>query len=131
MDASQTARLTYHCLSRSGALKSGQATARFIDAGDGLLNIFMDWQWIFGDEGCGLATDIVEDEAVALEDETGLVNLIVWRQVYERFEMIAKSAAVLEVRGRIQSEQGVVNLIADELREPKLGGEVPRSRNFR
>ena len=53
MDASQTARLTYHCLSRSGALKSGQATARFIDAGDGLLNIFMDWQWIFGDEGCG------------------------------------------------------------------------------
>lgn len=53
LDTGQAARLTYHCLSQSDTLKTGQATARFIDAGDGLLNIYMDWQWISGDEGRG------------------------------------------------------------------------------
>jgi len=69
---------------------------------------------------------------MTLEDETGFVNLVVWKQVFERYESVAKTAAVLEIDGRLQSEHGVVHLIADRLREPDLGGDdgVPRSRDF-
>lgn len=68
---------------------------------------------------------------MTLEDETGLVNLVVWRPVYDRFEVIAKTSTALEVEGRIQSEHGVVHLVAERLSDPKLpqdGG--PRSRDF-
>ena len=69
---------------------------------------------------------------MTLEDETGFVNLVVWRDVYERFEAIAKTSAVLEVTGKLQSEHGVVHLIAEQLSVPRLAalGEVPRSRDF-
>ncbi len=74
---------------------------------------------------------------MTLEDETGLVNLVVWRQVFDRHETIAKTAAILEIEGKIQSEHGVVHLIADHLAEPTLSsgrrsGEhaLPRSRDF-
>lgn len=55
-----------------------------------------------------------------LEDETGFVNLVVWRQVFERFSVIARTALLLGVTGHVQSENGVVHLIADELWEPDL-----------
>jgi error-prone DNA polymerase len=69
---------------------------------------------------------------MTLEDETGLVNLVVWRPVWEHHETVAKTAVLLEIEGRIQHEEGVVHLIAERLREPRAGdvGSVPRSRNF-
>jgi len=69
---------------------------------------------------------------MTLEDETGFVNLVVWRQVFEKYESVAKTAAVLEIDGRLQAEHGVVHLIADRLREPRLDADdgVPRSRDF-
>ncbi len=69
---------------------------------------------------------------MTLEDETGFVNLVVWRQVFERFEAVAKTAVLLEVRGRVQSEHGVVHLVAEELRVPPADAPagLPRSRDF-
>ncbi|GAB5546760.1 MAG: error-prone DNA polymerase [Sandaracinaceae bacterium] len=71
---------------------------------------------------------------MTLEDETGLVNLVVWRQVYEHHETVAKTAALIEVDGYLQEEQGVVHLIAERLREPRFDvgerGAAPRSRDF-
>ena len=70
---------------------------------------------------------------MTLEDETGLVNLVVWRPVWEHHETVAKTAVLLEIEGRLQHEEGVVHLIAERLREPRgaeLGGSAPRSRNF-
>lgn len=69
---------------------------------------------------------------MTLEDETGFVNLVVWKPIYDRHETVAKTAAVLEVDGKLQSEHGVVHLIADRLREPKLSAShgLPRSRDF-
>lgn len=69
---------------------------------------------------------------MTLEDETGFVNLVVWRPVFERYQIVAKSAALLEVRGRLETEQGVTHLIADELRDPRLPEDLgrPRSRDF-
>ncbi|HEY8432264.1 MAG TPA: OB-fold nucleic acid binding domain-containing protein, partial [Sandaracinaceae bacterium] len=69
---------------------------------------------------------------MTLEDETGFVNLVVWRPVFEKYETVAKTAVLLEVRGHLQNEQGVIHLIADELRDPRLPVDDgrPRSRDF-
>ncbi len=68
-----------------------------------------------------------------LEDETGFVNLIVWRKVFERYSVIAKSASLMGVTGTLQSEDGVVHLVAERLWEPKLKikPEKVGSRDFR
>jgi error-prone DNA polymerase len=67
-----------------------------------------------------------------LEDETGFVNLVIWRQVFERHAILARTAAILGVDGRVQRSEGVTHLIADELWEPdfELATEGTRSRDF-
>ncbi len=67
-----------------------------------------------------------------LEDETGFVNLVIWAQVFERFSLLARTAMLLGVTGRVQIAEGVVHLIADELWEPDLAldTEGTRSRDF-
>ncbi len=57
---------------------------------------------------------------MTLEDETGFVNLVVWQKVYERFRIVAKTAPFLGVTGKLQSENGVVHLVADKLWVPQL-----------
>ena len=46
------------------------------------------------------------------------MNLVVWRQVFERYAILARTALLLGVSGKVQSESGVVHLIAEELWEP-------------
>ena len=67
-----------------------------------------------------------------LEDETGFVNLVVWRPTFERYSVLARTAVFLGVTGKIQRESGVVHLIADQLFEPKLDvrAEGVTSRDF-
>jgi error-prone DNA polymerase len=67
-----------------------------------------------------------------LEDETGFVNLVVWRQVFDNHSIIARTALLLGVSGRMQVESGVVHLIADELWEPDLAlvAEGTSTRSF-
>ncbi|MFV8754276.1 error-prone DNA polymerase [Nannocystaceae bacterium ST9] len=67
-----------------------------------------------------------------LEDETGFVNLVIWAQIFERFSVLARTAMLLGVTGRIQRADGVVHLIADELWEPdlELDTEGTHSRDF-
>jgi error-prone DNA polymerase len=69
---------------------------------------------------------------MTLEDETGFVNLVVWRPVFEEYEVIARTAVLLEVEGHIQREQSVLHLIAEKLRDPRVPIEdgQPRSRDF-
>jgi error-prone DNA polymerase len=55
-----------------------------------------------------------------LEDETGFVNLVVWRQVFERSPVLARTALLLGVTGKVQSAEGVVHLVADRLWEPNI-----------
>ena len=63
---------------------------------------------------------------MTLEDETGFVNVVCWRDVFERFEVVGKTAAILEVKGYVQSEKNVVHVIAEELFD--LGAEITRDR---
>jgi error-prone DNA polymerase len=73
-----------------------------------------------------------------LEDETGFVNAVVWSRVFEEFEVLARTAGLLGITGRIQSQQGVVHLVAERLFAPRLGAasppptpqSAPRSRDF-
>ena len=60
---------------------------------------------------------------VTLEDETGFINLVVWRQVAERFQPILRSVALLAASGRVQREGGCVHLLVHRLWEPNF--EVP------
>jgi error-prone DNA polymerase len=66
-----------------------------------------------------------------LEDETGLINVICSKGVWARYRRVGRTAAALLVRGRLESAEGVVNVIADQLRPLPLGVRPTRSRDFR
>jgi error-prone DNA polymerase len=57
---------------------------------------------------------------MTLEDETGFVNLVVWQQVFARFAVVLKTTSLLGVTGRLQVQEGIVHLIADEVWKPQL-----------
>ncbi len=66
-----------------------------------------------------------------LEDETGFVNVVVWKQVFDRHAALAKTAALLGVTGEIQKADGVVHLIAKSLWTPDVTLTASqRSRDF-
>jgi error-prone DNA polymerase len=70
---------------------------------------------------------------MTLEDETGFVNLVVWTRVYERFRLLVRTSAFLGVTGKLQVQEGVVHLVAQELWTPRVG-DLPAlgaSRDFR
>ena len=53
---------------------------------------------------------------VTLEDETGILNVVVWPKVMERFRREIMAARLLQVDGRIQrSPEGIVHLVASRL----------------
>jgi error-prone DNA polymerase len=65
-----------------------------------------------------------------LEDETGLVNVVVSKGCWARYRSVARSAAALLVRGRLERAEGVVNVVAEELVPlPVAAGAA--SRDFR
>ncbi|HXH57701.1 error-prone DNA polymerase [Iamia sp.] len=67
---------------------------------------------------------------VNLEDETGLVNVVVSKGCWARHRKVAAAAPALLVRGRLERAEGVINVIAEQLRALDL--EAPsRSRDFR
>jgi error-prone DNA polymerase len=77
----------------------------------------------------GTATGVV---FLTLEDEFGFVNVVVWNTVFERYQRVVRTASLLGVRGRVQSADGVVHLIAEELYIPNLtiGPHEHKSRDF-
>ncbi|TAN09009.1 MAG: error-prone DNA polymerase [Rhodanobacteraceae bacterium] len=70
---------------------------------------------------------------VTLEDEDGMVNVIIWRDLAERQRRTLLAATLLGVDGRWESVDGVQNLIAERLFDysPLLGALDSRSRDFR
>jgi error-prone DNA polymerase len=67
---------------------------------------------------------------INLEDETGLINVICSRGVWARYRRVGRSAAALLIRGRLERAEGVINVIADQLRPLPLAAPT-RSRDFR
>ena len=54
---------------------------------------------------------------VTLEDETGMVNLVVWQAVWERHRRVAYTSAILLVEGTLQQEAGVIHVVAETLKD--------------
>jgi error-prone DNA polymerase len=52
---------------------------------------------------------------VTVEDETGQVNLVVWRQVAERYRRALLESRLLAVRGRLQAANNVRHVIVDRM----------------
>ena len=66
-----------------------------------------------------------------LEDETGLVNVICTPDVWQRYRRVARTSPALRVHGRLEREQGVINLLAQHLEAlPLTPASLPRSRDF-
>ena len=67
---------------------------------------------------------------LGLEDETGLINVVVSVGCWSRYRRVARSAPALLIRGRVERQEAVVNIVAEKL-EPLPVGAAPASRDFR
>jgi len=69
---------------------------------------------------------------VTLEDETGMINVIVWRDLAERQRKELLRSSLMTVFGTLEREGEVVHLIAGRLRDQTslLGKLVTQSRDF-
>ncbi len=56
---------------------------------------------------------------VTLEDESGFINLVIWKDTAERFQAVLKGASVLAASGRVQREQEIIHLIVHRLWLPE------------
>jgi error-prone DNA polymerase len=59
------------------------------------------------------------------------VNVVLWKDMFEKNRIVAKTTAFLGVTGKLQVESNVVHVIAEELWRPELS-RSPRkkSRDF-
>ncbi len=88
--------------------------------------------------GCGIVTVRQRPSTangvlfMTIEDETGVVNVIVWPGVLERFRKEILNASLIGIYGQWQSEGDVRHLIAQHVVDltPLLGGLEPASRDF-
>jgi error-prone DNA polymerase len=86
---------------------------------------------------------------LTLEDETGVANIVVWKDVFDRHRNLIMTTSFLVVRGQVQAAHGVVHLVAEgftdlsprlsELKDgegvapqvhSKVTGRLVRSRDF-
>ncbi len=68
---------------------------------------------------------------VSLEDETGIANLVVMPDVYERFRPVVRGSPFLLARGRIERNGLVVNVRVESLAPLALAPAVgDRARDF-
>src|SRR5881398_2127153 len=59
---------------------------------------------------------------VLLEDEAGMVNVIVRPDVYERYRTAVRGEPLLWVRGKLAKDDGTVNLLGEEVQGLRLHG---------
>ena len=76
---------------------------------------------------------------LTLEDETGVVNVVLWPALFQRYRPVVMGARLLLVRGKAQRAEGVIHLIGEQLEdisaelatlsEPSLPGRFPPPAN--
>ena len=69
---------------------------------------------------------------LTLEDETGMVNIVITPKRFERQALLISTTPLLLVRGVLQIEQTVVNVRAEKFRglQAELGAEYAKSHDF-
>jgi error-prone DNA polymerase len=69
---------------------------------------------------------------LTLEDESGMVNGVVWPKLYERQRAVLRGEQLIEVHGRLQREAEATSLVVMAVRKLEVPfGESTRSRDFR
>ena len=70
---------------------------------------------------------------VTLEDETGIVNLIVRQKIWERDRKAARNAVVMLAHGRLQRAHDIIHVLVGRIEDVSdwLGAVDVRSRDFR
>jgi len=69
---------------------------------------------------------------LTLEDETGMVNIVITPKRFERQALLISTTPLLLVRGVLQIEQSVINVRAEKFRglQAEVGAEYVRSHDF-
>ncbi len=52
-----------------------------------------------------------------IEDETGVANIIVWPKAFEKYRAVILGSRCIGVRGRLQTEDGVIHVVAHHLED--------------
>ena len=70
---------------------------------------------------------------MSIEDETGLMNLIIWKRTWERFRKVAKQAVALYIEGKVERADRVIHVCPSKIEDLShaLQGLASRSRDFR
>jgi error-prone DNA polymerase len=97
------ARLSARGILRSEALRSVKNGERVTAAGLVLVR-----------QRPGTAAGVI---FMTLEDETGVANIIVWPKIFERLRAIVLGARFVAVTGKLQSEQGVIHIVAERMND--------------
>ncbi|MHB0853231.1 error-prone DNA polymerase [Stutzerimonas nitrititolerans] len=85
---------------------------------------------VVGRQKPGTASGVI---FLTLEDEFGMVNVVVWKDLGERQRRVLVDSQLLRIDGRLEMQHDVVHLIAGRLTDytPLLAGLDVRSRDFR
>jgi DNA polymerase III alpha subunit len=54
---------------------------------------------------------------LTLEDETGVANVVIWREVFGRFRRAVVAGRLLRVTGRLQRDSEVVHVVAEVIED--------------
>jgi error-prone DNA polymerase len=67
---------------------------------------------------------------INLEDETGLINVVCSKGCWSRYRRVVRSCPALLIRGRLEKQEGVINVVAERI-DPLPLGATTKSRDFR
>jgi error-prone DNA polymerase len=67
---------------------------------------------------------------LTLEDEKSVANIIIWTRVFDRFRALVMGAKFVCVTGKLQSESGVVHIVADKIEDFTPWLSVLREESF-
>jgi len=67
---------------------------------------------------------------LSLEDETGIANIIVTPDIFDRNRKVLVSQPFLLIGGRLQNQDNVIHVRARQIKALSLKATMPRSRNF-
>jgi error-prone DNA polymerase len=69
---------------------------------------------------------------ITLEDETGIINLLVWPRIWQRYRPVARGAVALLAQGKVERNGDVIHVIPSLMQDlsHSLRGLVARSRDF-
>jgi error-prone DNA polymerase len=68
---------------------------------------------------------------LTLEDETGTSNAVLTPATFQRFRAPLHASSLVEIRGPLQSVEGVIHVRVRELHALALGAVLPRSHDYR